>query len=393
MNRRRRRFVGAFALCALLAGTVSGCDSGPKFRSDPVALSCPVQAGGPVTLVVGARANTQRPQLPNEVQGLVREAAKQGHKIEVVRVDGVPTVAVTATFATNGRNQQIRDRDLANFVRQIGTSVTALQPKAPEADVLGALTEAAQITPAGGTIVLIDSGIPTTGPLSFQNSDMFGAAPTDVATFLASQHLLPDLSGRSLLLVGIGDTADPQPALAGNVQEQITALWKTVADKAGAACSIPVPMEATRTSISTTVAVTVVQPPPPPTFGCGTTVLADNGAVGFVVGTANFRDPAAAKQTLQGLADVLRGHSQQVKLIGTTSSEGTDGANQKLSEQRAAAVKAVLVQLGVAGSRITPTGAGEHYPDRVVDTTKDGVLIPSAAAHNRSVVVQLTCGH
>src|SRR5205814_7026320 len=116
-----------------------------------------------------------------------------------------------------------------------------------------------------------------------------------------------------------------------------------------------------------------------------------NSPVGFVVGTSQFRDPAAANQTLQALAQTLIGHSQKVSLVGTTSSEGTDSANQILSEQRANAVKAVLVRLGVPESRITATGAGSHGPGHITDMTSKGVLIPTAAEHNRSVVVTLKC--
>lgn len=358
----------------------------------PWTLACPAQPGSAVTLVVGARANSPRTQLASELQLLVRRAALSQQKVQVVRIDGVPTVALTATFATSGNNDKLRERDLTNFVKQTTQFVSDLQPKEPEADILGALTKAGQITPEGGTIVLMDSGLATAGPLSYKNADMFGADPDQVVAFLTDQHLMPDLKGRNVVLTGLGDTADPQPQLAGNLHEQVGKLWRTVVTKAGAGCVGDLRAAPTRTATATTVAVSIVEPPAPPTFvDCGTTVLADSSAVGFIVGKAEFRDQAAAKSTLQSLATTLIGHTQQVTLIGTTSSEGSDADNQRLSELRSQAVKTVLVQLGVPDSRITAVGKGEHWQGREVDTTKDGVLIPTAAAHNRSVVVQLTC--
>jgi outer membrane protein OmpA-like peptidoglycan-associated protein len=221
---------------------------------------------------------------------------------------------------------------------------------------------------------------------------MFGASSADVVSFLANQRLMPDLSGRSVVLVGLGDTADPQPPLAANLQTGIVDLWTAVATKAGAVCAYRLKAASTRTAVTTNVPVTVVKPPVPQPFtDCGTTVLADSGSVGFVVGTGNFRDPEAARKTLESLAQTLVKHTQRVTLTGTTSSEGSAGANQTLSEQRANAVKAILVQLGVEQSRITAVGVGSHGPNHQPDMTKDGVLIPAAAAHNRSVVVTLTC--
>jgi outer membrane protein OmpA-like peptidoglycan-associated protein len=144
--------------------------------------------------------------------------------------------------------------------------------------------------------------------------------------------------------------------------------------------------------VSTPVPVDVVALPKPPVFReCGTTVLANSSPVGFVVDEAEFRDPKAAENTLRQLAGQVAGQSVRIELVGTTSSEGSVEANQGLSERRSAAVKKVLVGLGVAGSRITATGAGERWKGRARDTTADGTLIPGAAARNRSVIVTLAC--
>lgn len=391
MSGRWIRRTAALVAAALASVALTGCPDGDD---EPVQWSapCPEQPGSSLTLVVGARANSPRAQLTDEVRTLIRQAAVREQKVQVVRVDGVPTVALTATFKNEGKNQPIRDRNLQNFVQQTTQFLGDLQPKEPEADLLGALTEAGQITPDGGTIVVLDSGLATVGPLSFRNANMFGAAPEEVVTFLGDQDLMPDLGGRAVVFLGLGETADPQPPLVGSPHKLVGELWQTVAREAGAACVHELRTTLTRAAISTTVPVTVVEPPAPPVWPkCGTTVLADSSPVGFKVGEAEFRDPAAAKATLRALAQTLTGGSQRVTLTGTTSSEGSAGDNQTLSERRAAAVKKVLVELGVAADRVTARGAGEKWPDRKVDMTRDGVLIPTAAAYNRSVVVRLSC--
>ena len=53
---------------------------------------------------------------------------------------------------------------------------------------------------------------------------------------------------------------------------------------------------------------------------------------------------------------------EMVIATGHTDSIGTERYNQKLSERRAAAVKAYLVSKGIPGSKITTIGKGESQP-------------------------------
>lgn len=52
----------------------------------------------------------------------------------------------------------------------------------------------------------------------------------------------------------------------------------------------------------------------------------------------------------------------QLKIVGHTDDRGDDAHNQALSQQRAEAVKAYLVEKGVAAERMTAEGAGETQP-------------------------------
>ena len=67
----------------------------------------------------------------------------------------------------------------------------------------------------------------------------------------------------------------------------------------------------------------------------------------------------------------------RVRILGYTDRIGEPGKNQVLSEQRAAAVKAVLVQAGVEAGRIETVGYGDARP-----------LYPSPDARNRRVEVE-----
>jgi OOP family OmpA-OmpF porin len=67
--------------------------------------------------------------------------------------------------------------------------------------------------------------------------------------------------------------------------------------------------------------------------------------------------------TLDGAVNVLKEYpSISLEISGHTSSEGDPGFNQKLSQDRADAVKQWLVDRGIAPERIKTRGAGADEP-------------------------------
>jgi outer membrane protein OmpA-like peptidoglycan-associated protein len=88
--------------------------------------------------------------------------------------------------------------------------------------------------------------------------------------------------------------------------------------------------------------------------------------------------------TLSNVAQVLSQYPEtNVNVIGHTDSVGSDAYNQGLSERRARGVATVFAQSGVAGSRLTTTGAGERSP--IADNATD-----SGRARNRRVEVRIS---
>jgi OOP family OmpA-OmpF porin len=117
-------------------------------------------------------------------------------------------------------------------------------------------------------------------------------------------------------------------------------------------------------------------PPAPPVAP-----IARNYAVYFDFDRADIT-PDAKPIVLRAANDAKAGNVARIAVTGHTDRAGPDSYNQKLSERRAAAVKAELIKDGVPANEIVTVGRGESEP---AVPTPDGVREP----RNRRVVIEL----
>jgi outer membrane protein OmpA-like peptidoglycan-associated protein len=74
-------------------------------------------------------------------------------------------------------------------------------------------------------------------------------------------------------------------------------------------------------------------------------------------------------RNVQKLADFLKQYPQHKVLVeGYTDSTGSNSLNQELSDRRANAVRAALIDMGISSDRVTTRGYGEAFPVAGNDT-------------------------
>jgi OOP family OmpA-OmpF porin len=390
--------IGVLTLAAASACSSPSSPPTPAPTStQSLSSTCITDPAAPLALVVGERSNAPKLNLPAFTDTLLEAAASKGQQISIVEIDGQPKVSEPTAFSSDAGNGAASQDELVTYLNDNYLDPLLngkIHARAPQANVLEALDLAASAVGANGNIILVDSGLQTVAPLEYQKSDLVMATPSDMVAFLKQQDLLPHLSGRHVVLSGIGYTAPPQPALNQEQRDNLVSQWVAIVKAAGA-CVTADPTPNTAPEVAGLPPVSVVTPPATPTFtnitthSCGTVVLQDAGSVGFLVGKSSFRDPAAAQATLAQLAAALKRGTEPITLIGSTSSEGGDQVNDPLSLARAKMVKSVLVTLGISDSRISAEGDGAHWSGRVNDVGPGGVLLPGPAEQDREVIVQL----
>jgi OmpA-OmpF porin, OOP family len=105
-------------------------------------------------------------------------------------------------------------------------------------------------------------------------------------------------------------------------------------------------------------------------------------AVTFQTGSASLLE--SSNQQLSDLAALLQAYpNASITITGYTDDTGDAEANRMLSQQRAEAVKDMLVGKGIAGERITTVGLGPDQP--IADNSTD-----EGKAKNRRVEVTVT---
>ncbi|WP_133767573.1 hypothetical protein [Amnibacterium kyonggiense] len=106
----------------------------------------------------------------------------------------------------------------------------------PEVDLLGSIGSAAA-TDAGKTlgIVVVGSGLQTTGTLDFAENDLLYGDPASIAQQMdASGDLPTGLKGVTVYWSGITDVAGRQTRLTESAGKNLAAIWSAVLAKAGA---------------------------------------------------------------------------------------------------------------------------------------------------------------
>jgi len=377
-----------------------------------------------VVVILGRHANAMA--IPEGAYLTIQrylERAVYGGYVGVVIADGMPTttnLVDTNFFIENARNTIYLENIVASRVGSLMEKIrdTNIRAQSPEVDLLAAIREAQNILQSPSIahigdrhIVIISTGISTTGDLNFLNLDFNETLPrvdSIVDTYL-SMGLLPSLSGIDVTFIGFDDgmavAAYPQQSTTVH-RRFISDLWYSLIWASGA-CSVifensagwntpniwsddNLDIEFPFVSVVPLFENRPVFAHQNPTVEHGIS----NVSLGFASNTAAFLNEYAAMQIIAPFGNVLEEFfqvfpSERIWIVGTTAMtipNSNDDDHIDLSFSRAERVKEALIASGynIPVDNLLTIGLGTQFPWRV-DEFADGLFNSVAAQTNRAV--------
>ena len=379
-----------------LVSTLAGCSgNGVKAPAEKAA----------VCYVIANTANSKGLNFNSPlVQDTVYSTVRNYGFISVVNADGKPEIVHAASYDLEDKyksaSKEKLDMDARSKATNIVLSMQSIIADDPEVDYLESLRLAVRTLSSlegydSKTIVLMGTGLSTTGVMNFSNN-LISAEPEMVINLLNEKSEIPDFTSITVYSQQLGDVAAPQQELTNAQRIKLEKIYGGIVETGGGTFIyndiIANPVDETKQYPS----VTPVNLPSDTPISFEEVVFEEDNIfeepvflteekIGFVADKAVFLDPSEASETLRPVAEYLASHpSISIVLAGTTAGDSDSDFTLTLSRKRAETVKNALIDLGVSADRIITIGLGsEKDPWHVYNAGYDG----AAASGNRKVVL------
>lgn len=338
------------------------------------------------------------------VQDTVYSTVSNYGSIAVVNADGHPEIVHAASYDIEDRYKSASKEKLEMDARSKATNIILgmqnIIADDPEVDYLESLRLAVRTLSSldgydSKTIVLMGTGLSTTGVLNFSNN-LLSAEPETVIDLLKEKSEIPDFTDITVYSQQLGDVAAPQQELTSAQRIKLEKIYGGIVETGGGRFVyneiIANPVDSSKQYPS----VTPVDLPSDTPISFEEVVFEEENIfenpvflseekIGFVANKAIFLNPMEANETLRPVAEHLAKYpTVSLILVGTTAGDSDSDFTIALSKQRAEAVKNTLVELGVSTNRILTLGLGsEKDPWHIYNAGYDG----AAASGNRKVVL------
>ena len=395
-----KKMISMIVVCALTLAMVTGltgCGSSNNEATAEKAAVCYVLAN---------TANSQGLNLNSPmVQDTIYNTVRNYGYISIVNADGVPDVVLASSFDIDDKYKSASAERLDMDARAKTTNLIAGMQSViatdPEVDYLAALNLAVRTLSSlegydSKTIVVIGTGLSTTGVLDFQNN-LISADPGTIVELLKQKEEIPAFDGITVYWQQMGDVAAPQQALTSAQRNKLQQIYGGIVE-AGSGTFVYNEIianpanEGTVYPMVTPVALPADTPisfepemlnPEDTENVLAEPVVLTEEQITFIGDKAEYLYPEEVESVLKPIADFLLSNDVTILLCGTTAGDGNSVYTMELSQARANAVKQSLVDLGVDPSRIIAVGLGSSDPWHVYGIpTSD-----KAASCNRKVVL------
>jgi outer membrane protein OmpA-like peptidoglycan-associated protein len=368
--------IKVFAIVLTLATVVMALVScsAPNTKS-PIALS----------IVAGNHANTKalNPTATEIVKKVSAAIASYGF-ISMVCADGNPKLSQAWTISppvTQGLAESKLRQISTQQAKQILSTLLEIKANSPELDTLKACNTAIRSfadAPKNSErhILVLDSGLSTTGELNFLKSDFLNANPSAAVDFLNSKSAIPNFLGITVTWIGLGDIGAPQKELSPAQKDNLKKIWTGIIEKTGGKVifldTLPSNNDNPASDYPEVSTIDFLSDNQTNLDSVDAIVFRN---IQFISDSAEYIDPKVANSILKPVADYIRTTPGFcILVIGTTAGENNEKYCLSLSANRANAVRDTLISLGAAANQIKAVGLGYSDPWHIPDITSDGTL-------------------
>jgi flagellar motor protein MotB len=369
-----------------------------------------------------ANANAFSDYYYEEIEKYIKNTVYGGY-IGVIIGDGNPKVIERFDyFTTNASNDKTLNESINDNTKIVLDYLRDenIRAEKPENDLLKAVDEAGKLLSffedkarqerkkiINKQIVIIDTGIVTTGDMNFLSLGIDGVLfgilskeqlddyTTGIVEILNKNRLLPELKGIDIVFIGMGDVAMPQEELSNTVKHGIENIWKAIFEKCNAD-SIDIKNYPKGNKVNKFTGDASGFPYVTPIKFEQTiiegifTIYTDQ--VSFIANRADYLNYINAELLLSRYAEALIRYINRkpdviVYVVGSIARTNLErDYSIELSERRAITVKETLIKYGVPEGKLVVFGLGEFFPNRD-DEFRNGMFVEEIARNNRKVVL------
>lgn len=352
-----------------------------------------------VSMILGVHSNTNI--LPLETEGVTSalfDSCYYNGDVNFVTCEGTPRVFYSTRIPKSkvkGLSENKKKMIAEDYVNQLKVILQDAVPITEEVDTLKSINQAVkclQEKDGRKFLYILDSGIQTTGYLDLRKGYL-NSNPDSIVEALKNENALPNLDGIDVIWYFLGQTAMPQESLSENQKVLLRKLWQAVLEAGGAHSVEFKDTPSTSTAYRDLPKVSTIQVEEEnldvvEEKNLIKKIVLGSRQLGFIGDKAEFVSRKIAENVLSDLADTMRRYQDnKILVIGTTAGGKNAEFLQKLSEDRANAVKDLLVSMDVSDKRILTLGLATQDPWHLNDLDQNGHQIEDIAAQNRKVVI------
>ena len=315
------------------------------------------------------------------------KAARHTGDATVTIVTATSTVSVDLTPMRGKAVERIPDKattKIEDNLARLETIVTSITATKAGLDPVAAWDRGIAVTPSGGHIYLLSSGLSTVAPVDLRRAGGWIANPKGFVKRTRAADL-PHTDGRHLTYVGLGYAAGRQPSAGPAARTALTTIYLGLCQKAHAASCDVIDHPVSESPTKATKPVPVVSLTEVPT-ACVASQIAIDNSVTFLPDSPHLVDDA--DKVLRPIAALLRQcpTGRKVTVTGHSARTPTStGPATDLELARARAVRRRLLELGVPARVLGKATAG----GQLINNMPGGKYSEQLARQNRVVVLTI----